>query len=202
MGGLKASAQPWGFITHHIERALYWLILIGIWLPCPFQRSAQLRVTVSTSSAFCMGRLFHTIPTTIVPTLFFGGESHYSFLCLGTVSSAFVSLCLCFSLILILPGCFYPSWDFMICLFVCFVLCGVGFFECVCVIFDLFYYFCHSIFWSFIFIFPPPFCVPSFFSPSFFLFYVPCSLSIYLSYIFAVKKRPPKVALPWYSLPG
>lgn len=43
---------------------------------------------------------------------------------------------------------------------------------------------------------------PPFFSPSFSCFFcVPCSLSIYFSYIFALK-RPPKVALPWYSLPG
>lgn len=36
---------------------------------------------------------------------------------------------------------------------------------------------------------------------SLFLLYVPCSLSIYFSYTFALK-RPPKVALLWYSLPG
>lgn len=141
----------------------------------------------------------YTIPATIVPTLFWGAP-RYSFLCLGTISSVYVSFCLCFPLIV------FPSmhvfihlgfWWFF-CLF-CFVWCGL-FWECMYFLWFVLLFLSPNIL-IFYFYFPYSFCTPSFFSPSLFLVYVPCSLSIYFSYIFALK-RPPKVALPWYSLPG
>lgn len=139
----------------------------------------------------------YTTPT-IVPTLFWG-ESHSSFLCLGTISSVCVSLC--FPLILFLSLHVFIHlgfWWFFVCLF-CFVWCGL-FWMCMCFLWFVLLFLSLNIL-NFYFYFPSPFCAPSFCSPSFFLFYVPCSLSIYFSYIFALK-RPPKVALLWYGLPG
>lgn len=146
MGGLKASAQPWGFITHHIGACSLLANTDRYLTSLSLSKVSPVKSYCAHLKCFLHGQTVPYYSNNNCSYSFFGGESHYSFLCLGTVSSAFVSLCLCFSLILILPGCFYPSWGLVICLVGWFVLCGVGFFECVCVIFDLFYYFCHSIF--------------------------------------------------------
>lgn len=93
--------------------------------------------------------------------------------------------------------CLHVLCGMSVCLFFCF-----GFFG-MCIWFLVFFFF--FTFWSLvIWIFYIYFLLSPLFSPHLFhvsFFCVPCSLSIYFSYIFALK-RPPKVALPWYSLPG
>lgn len=130
------------------ECALYGLILAAAGLPCPSQRSAQFRATLSASSGFCKGRLYLY---SINCSYSFGGdngrECHYSFPFLSTTESIHVSLCLCFPSSLLLSLHYSDtSWDMVIFFFSLFGFCGVGFFESVCVFFACFYYFCHLIF--------------------------------------------------------
>lgn len=184
-------------------------MLIGTGIPNPHQKSIRVGTAVPTSDSFCMDRLGLWLYCSnnscsysylFIYFVYLGGEPHHSFLCLGTISSVYVSLCVCFHFILFSLCMFLSILGFGDFFFL--VLCGMDFFECVCPSFDLFYYFHHLLSWSFIFIFSSP-SVPLLSPHLFFfsLFYVTCSLSIYFSYIFALK-RPPKVALPSYSLPG
>lgn len=177
------------------ECALYWQILVATALPCPFQGSAQFRVTVSTPSGFCKGRLY----LYSINCPFLGENTIILFPFLRTTLSVYVSLCLCFpsSLFLSLHILVHLAvWWF---LFSWFGFCGMEFFwMCVCFLWLFLLFLSLNIFillflFSFLISLPPIF--------SLFLLYVPCSLSIYFSYTFALK-RPPKVALLWYSLPG
>lgn len=127
------------------------------------------------------------------------------YVCVQYHQSAFHSVSV-FTSSFFLSACFYPfgvtflfaCFVWYECLFFCF-----GFFG-MCIWFLVFFYFFFT-FWSLvIWIFCIYFLLSPLFSPHLFhvsFFCVPCSLSIYFSYIFALK-RPPKVALPWYSLPG
>lgn len=181
MVGLKVSAQWWGFITYQIGAcSVLAIILIGTGIPSPHQKSIQVRAAVPISDRFCMDRLDwlcgHTIQTTAVPNLI------YLFCLFGWWAPSFFSM----------PGCNTIS------LYVTLCLLSLHSFLALHTIFITFFS------WSFIFIFSlPP--MPVLFSPHlfffFFLFHVLCRLSIYFSYIFALE-RPPKVALPSYSLPG
>lgn len=151
------------------ECALYWQILVATALPCPFQGSAQFRVTVCTPSGFCKGRLY----LYSINCPFLGENAIILFPFLRTTLSVYVSLWLCFpsSLFLSLHILVHLGvWWF---LFSWFGFCGMGFFECVCVFFDCFYYFCHLIFLYFYFYFPSSFLCPRFFPSSCFMCLAP-----------------------------
>jgi len=101
-----------------------------------------------------------------------------------------ISLCFTQSLFSLnsfsLPACFYPSWALVIFLFVLF--CVVWAFLHVYVVFlNYFTIFVTNIL-IFYFNFSSPFCAPSFFSPSFFLFCVPWSISMYFFLYLCSKK--------------
>lgn len=128
------------------------------------------------------------------------------YVCVQYHQSAFHSVSV-FTSSFFLSACFYPFGVTF--LFACFV-----WYECLFVLLFRFFWNVYMIPCFFLFVFFFYILVtcyldllyfspePPFFSPSFSCFFcVPCSLSIYFSYIFALK-RPPKVALPWYSLPG
>lgn len=94
--------------------------------------------------------------------------------------------------------CLHVLCGMSVCLFFCFGFFGMCIWFLVFFCLFFFFYILVTCYLDLLYFSPEP----PFFSPSFSCFFcVPCSLSIYFSYIFALK-RPPKVALPWYSLPG
>lgn len=104
----------------------------------------------------------YTIPIAIVPTLFW----RWAPLFFSMSGYNIISLCFTLSLFSLnscsLPAYFYPSWILVIsCLF---VLCRVVWAFLNVYVFYLIYYFCHLVFWSVIFISPPP-PVPLLYSP-------------------------------------
>lgn len=156
------------------ECALYCLILVATGLPCPFQGHAQFRVTVSTSSGFCKVRIY-----------LYSNSCSYSFWGRMPLFLSEYITSLCFTLPLFsfksfsLPVYFDTSWGMI---FFGFVWLVWDFFECVCVFFYCFNYFCCLILWYFYFYFPSSFLCP-FFSPH------PVSCFMYLAffpYIFPI----------------
>lgn len=184
MVGLKVSAQWWGFITYQIGAcSVLAIILIGTGIPSPHQKSIQVRAAVPISDRFCMDRLDwlcgYTIQTTAVPTLIY--LFIYFVYLGGEPHHSFLCLGAIPSVYMSLCVCFHFI------LFSPCILFSSLFFPDLLFLFSL-SLLCLCFFLHIFFFF-------------FFLFHVLCRLSIYFSYIFALE-RPPKVALPSYSLPG